>query len=85
MSSVILSVLTGFILGFIQSFIVGIFARSWSGGTGCLWGIIIGPVSGVFAYFFDWWGMLFAATLSLIIFASSIGSVLNDRKNNIRS
>ena len=72
----------GCLLGFLQSLLVGIYGRSWSGGTGALWGIISGAVSAILAGFLGWNGMYAAVLLPTTVGAVSILSVFHDRQRN---
>lgn len=72
--------LTGFILGILQSLFAGIYARSWSGGTGILWGIICGVVSLVAAIFLSWKGAYVAVLLPAGLGVLTALSIRRDRE-----
>jgi hypothetical protein len=67
--------LAGFGLGVFQSFLVGLAARSWTGGTGLLWGSIIALTSGVIAMFLGWWGIVVATALPVLVGLASAVSL----------
>lgn len=60
----------GSMLGFIQSLLVGLYAGSWDGGTGLLWGSIVGLLSLLLAFWLQWHGMWGA-----VLIAGLIGTV----------
>ena len=72
--------LIGLVLGFLQSLLAGIYARSWDGGTGILWGLIIAVPSGIAAAWLGWDAIWMAAALALIVLVLSLLSIYRDKK-----
>ncbi len=70
--------LVGLVLGVLQSLLVGIRIGTWDGGTGCLWGLLVGIASGLCAIWIGWWGNAVAVLMSLVCF---IGAEVWIRKN----
>ncbi len=74
----------GFVFGFSQSLLVGIKAGSWSGGTGILWGIIIGIPSSITSVWIGWAGVWVTLIFSLLVFVASMISVSRDLNKSRR-
>jgi hypothetical protein len=72
--------LFGFALGFLQSLATGIYAGSWSVGTGVLWGIIIAVPSGIAAIWLGWYSLLIVAVVAGFVLALSVMSIFRDRR-----
>ena len=68
----------GFVLGFTQSLGTGLVAKSWSGGTGILWGLIVGVVSALAAFWIGWQAIWVAFGISLVVFLASVFSIKKD-------
>ncbi len=68
----------GIVFGFLQSFVVGLFARSWSGGIGAMWGLIIAVPSAVSAVWAGWYAIILALILASLTFVLSAFSIYRD-------
>jgi hypothetical protein len=71
---------TSFLLGFTQSLLVGLYAGNWDIGTGVLWGIIICVLSLSATIWLQWYGLLFASVLSLLVGFISGVQVFADKR-----
>jgi hypothetical protein len=78
-TQITVALIAGFLLGGLQSFIAGLMARSWGGGTGILWGIIIAVPSAIAAVWLGWYAPIVASVISLLVFALTALSIHRDR------
>jgi hypothetical protein len=69
----------GCVLGILQSLLTGVNARSWSGGTGLLWGLLIGILSVVAAAIVGWLGLLIAIGVPALIGLATFVDMARDR------
>jgi hypothetical protein len=67
MFAVLICTITGFAIGFLQSLLVGIYAKSWAGGTGLLWGLIVGAIAMVASMIVGWGGIYVATIFPIVI------------------
>ena len=75
LASAILSAASGFIFGFTQSLLIGIWLKNWDGGHGILWGGIIAISSGIAGIFLGKFGILFGFVFSVLIGLLSIAEI----------
>lgn len=68
---VIVVFLLGLVLGFSQSLAVGVRAGTWDGGTGCVWGLLVGVVSAVAAFWLGWKAAWVAVCFSILLLVSA--------------
>jgi hypothetical protein len=71
--------LAGFVFGFVQSFLVGLRAGSWAGGTGLAWGFLIAVPSAVAAIWLGWFSVLAALVLATGVLVISLIQISRDR------
>ena len=71
--------LVGVIAGFGQSLAVGIRSDRWEGGTGILWGLIVGTISAISAIWLKWNAIIFAILVSLLVLVWSFWSIKRNR------
>jgi len=70
----------GAALGLLQSLLVGMRAKRWEGGTGILWGVIIGLLSGISALWLGWHGLIVAIAVATVVLALSLISVSRGKR-----
>jgi len=70
----------GLVLGFAQSLLAGVYAKSWSGGTGILWGIVCGTISFFSAIFLGWNGAYITFLLPCVLGGLTVLSIELDRE-----
>jgi hypothetical protein len=71
MWAIAVSTVFGFLLGAGQSLAVGLYAGSWDGGTGLVWGFVVALPAGLAAVAVGWWGIAVAAALAVSVGAAS--------------
>jgi len=70
----------GAALGILQSLLVGMRAKRWEGGTGILWGLIIGLLSGISTLWLDWHGFTVAIALATVVLVLSLISISRGKR-----
>ena len=81
-AQVAVALLVGFMLGLIQSLLVGWKARSWDGGTGCLWGLLVSLPAGASAVWLGWWAIGVALLLTLTAYSMAAHRIHREGQNS---
>lgn len=72
-------VFIAYIVGFIQSLIIGVYSGSWDGGTGCAYGIISSIIALFSSFWLKWDALWVVVILSIISTAVTCLQIYKDK------